>query len=65
MILFCKLADKARHNRDRQGSYLRRQLTIFLRVHVMGCSDSTDFCQILSRVMDELNKLKKREHRTV
>lgn len=42
--------------------YLRKQLTIFLRVQVMDCSLSAGLCQILSRVTDELNKLKRDNH---
>lgn len=42
--------------------YLRKRLTIFLSVQVMGCSVSAGFWQILSRVTDELNKLERENH---
>ncbi len=63
MFLFRKLDDRTRCSKTRmswkKSSYLRKRLTIFLSVQVMGCSVSAGFCQILSRVTDELNKLKR------
>lgn len=65
MFLFCTLDDNTRclENKlsQRKCLYLRKLLTIFLRVQVMGCSVSAGLCQILSRVTDELNRLKRKK----
>lgn len=59
MFLFCKLADYGKKKDKKQCLYLRKRLIIFLSVQVMGRSVSAGFLQILSRVTDELNKLKR------
>lgn len=63
MFSFHMCNDNRRNKQSwRQSSYLRKRLTIFRKVHVMGCSVSKGFLQILSRVRDELNKLKREKN---
>lgn len=63
MFSFHMCNDNRRNKQSwRQSSHLRKRLTIFLKVHVMGCSVSKGFLQILSRVRDELNKLKREKN---
>lgn len=63
MFSFHMCNDNRRNKQSwRQSSYLRKRLTIFLKVRVMGCSVSKGFLQILSRVRDELNKLKREKN---
>lgn len=60
VLLF--LLHAVRETAQKAAFYLRRRFTTFLNVQVMGFSVSAGFFQILSRVIDEPNKLKTGKH---